>query len=1113
MDDDDRDDGGAFGADVASSLGRGGVRCETCGSGNVVATDGGDVICLDCGTQSQDVRHLVQEDWDGPAVAPGGGATGAGGGRIRRRARADPRGQRVHAEDAFTTFDLLAAVQAVLGAQVGALVRVCGAPPALPGVVWALWARYLSRWAHAGAPPVAVIDGTVAPGTTTRYLATLAAAGARPPPTVPLSLELTLALCYLGARWLALPVLPADIAAWARCGALPYLNAFMTVLRPPARHGLAAARTFLSPDAVPTPAHLDRLALALAHSVGVPPASLPPPNVGGALARLVNRLRLPPTALALALQLLALDDADKTHAAAYAARLEKRWARRTPRKGRAAAAAAAAGVDDGTADDARAGTASKRRRMGGAPATAGSDDNDGDADGRTNAAADGDDSDGDQDADGGAPTSPHRLVLDALTALRKTSRTGLAPGCADVGGVATAAYVAALLAVSFRCAAGWEAWVDATLAPGCVGDAGHVAARIGLATGPWAALSDLLHPTATAATSGGSGTDSDASSTTAGADASNVPSTAASVAADRHRRLMSAAHHPDVPLPDTHDAVAAMPRALLPRHLAVTGSTVLTGGDVGLGRGELGYVYAELEGSGAGSGAAADGSSDGGDSEEDGADGAGAGAAAVGGGVAGAGSGATVVIRVGEATAGAALRALSQAHVAAARGGLDDGDDDPFAAALGLSGASSGARPEVAAYAGLPSRRQQLLPLPPAVPPPAGAGGKGAGGGGRRLPSSLPSTGSQSLHSQYSLPSQRLGDGGSGKRSSLSAAAVGALPSLSQSSSQGQYDGDDDVGGDTDDTAPAAATAMPPPSIARADADAGEPAGGAGTEVAVTLGPRHEQYHARAAGRLWRSTATLRRVDDAAKGLKAWAAEQSQAQAQAREQQEEGDGAATRRQGDSDGKDDDSSSDGGAVQQRRQQSGAGRRAAAAGKAGSRRRQAASGDDDDDNEEDDDDDDSKSDDSSTSGGGAGAGASSSSAAAGAAAPAAAPAHLLPPPLASELLMFPRLRQPDGGRSGLVGPRAPRPLGDLPLRYRALLGALGSAVDVDVAEVLRHADVLELLLALYTPLPPDAAAAAAAGARPWRAPGRRRQRKRVPGAVAAAGGVAAAPESSS
>ena len=984
---DEEDDYGFGGQDYHGFGGaNSAARCDTCGSGNCVPTDSGEVICLDCGTQSQDVRNLVQEEWDGPAA---GGVSGVGGGGIRRRAKAAPRAQRIHAEDAFTTFDFLSAIQLVLASQATQLTALCGAPPQLPGVVWDVWSRYLSRWSHACAPPVHVIDGRVAPASTTKYLAAVAAAGGRPASTVPLTLDLTLAVCYLSLRWLSVPALPHDVCAWARNGCLTYLNAFMG-LPVGLRHGLAAARKFLSPEVVPTPTIVDRLATALSHNVGLSP--LPPYNVGGAVARLVNQARLPPPVIALALQLLALDDADKDNQLAYVVAVRRitpagsaassTASRKKERRNEDSADASDADEDD--EHDANANGAGsfalKRKRKGrriGLQAEGSDDDDDGN---ESNEAVD-------SGSKRGAPFREARL-LDHLTRLRMANGTGTSPGCTDVSGTMVASYVSALVATAFRCLAGWEGWVDRHLQPGCLDDVSAQRMRVGCTTGPWQeegnadeALAAIV-PSATKPlplprtgviiVGPGRGDPSIGGHSSSSSDSNGAGATDASSGS-----VSSTIWHPDVPFPSSHDQVALMPRGMLRPYLRHVGATALSGGDLGLGRGEMGYTYAELEEAQQQQQQAQEDSSNQQQGEgNNGDDGGGDAAAAADatGGLIGAGSGATVLVRVGERAAGQALKALSAAHIAAAKGG-DDEDADPYAVALGLAsqqsattGLGSTAASRIASMPRLPSRQQILPPSPPLGP------------------ATAPKVGGPALISMSSSGNSYAASSLVGAGSASSGLARSKSDSRSSSSSF---------------LAPSSAAVPEPPPV----------------EIAVTLGPRHEHRHPRAAGRLWRDVPALRRVDDVSRSMREWVDE-----SQEEEKQEE------------EAKDREDNDDAGA--------GAGSSRPVPSLPSTASKSSAA-------------------------------TSSFSTKEGAAASASASSAACPPSssLAPDLLMFPRLRQPDRGAPALGhGEKAPRPMTDLPLGYQALLTMLGALSDVSVSEILRHTDVIELLLQLYTPLPP-------------------------------------------
>ena len=131
----------------------------------------------------------------------------------------------------------------------------------------------------------------------------------------------------------------------------------------------------------------------------------------------------------------------------------------------------------------------------------------------------------------------------------------------------SADYVGAIVFVSCRLVRGWTQWVDAHLAPGCVGDIATARARLGRASGTWFMPPRDRRCTCCNTANSNSGRDSSSSSA-------------------------PAPLNPDVPLPTSSADAASLPSALLPAWVVWAGRSVLTGGDLAAGRGEDGYADA-----------------------------------------------------------------------------------------------------------------------------------------------------------------------------------------------------------------------------------------------------------------------------------------------------------------------------------------------------------------------------------------------------------------------------------------------------------------------------------------------------------------------------------------
>ena len=304
---DDDDNGLYFAPDLAGGrAASAGLQCERCGSSACMSDDLGNIVCLDCGTQSQDVRNLEGE-YDG-----GGGLVRTrGGAAVVRRTKRGPRASLPNTRDAFSTQALLGALQHIIDAQVTALVRMCGCSPGLRDAAARVWFGYLERWAAAPSapPPAVIVVGHVASGAQQAYWAALRSAGhTGPPRCVPLSMGLLLCVCYAAARLEGAPVLPHDLCAWVRNGTLPFLDAY-SGLPLPVQATVALARSMLSPTGPPSPLWLVRMTDLLCVNVGV---TLPPVNFAACAARLVNLTRLPASAVPLAVAFCALDDADRS---------------------------------------------------------------------------------------------------------------------------------------------------------------------------------------------------------------------------------------------------------------------------------------------------------------------------------------------------------------------------------------------------------------------------------------------------------------------------------------------------------------------------------------------------------------------------------------------------------------------------------------------------------------------------------------------------------------------------------------------------------------------------------------------------------------------------------
>lgn len=305
MDDDD------FDLDV--DVGNGGqrqVQCDHCGSDNVFTNAIGELVCLECGTQSQDVRNMQQEELDGGGIVRGRG----GGAVMRRQKRLRTSEKPILAVHAFNTTDFLDCVQSILLQQISALVSRCGLSSKLAAVAKELWGRYLARWDALGAPMVEVISGRLLNSGQPLYIAKCYSEGKAPPPMPPISLLLGLGLLYTGCRWLQCPALAHDVCAWVCNGTLPYLNAYAS-LTSQQQVLMRSAFKFFSPTDLPTPTQVERAAIVFGKAVGIDP--LPVVNTELCMMRMVRRAGLPETVTALAIALHALDRHDREHESAY----------------------------------------------------------------------------------------------------------------------------------------------------------------------------------------------------------------------------------------------------------------------------------------------------------------------------------------------------------------------------------------------------------------------------------------------------------------------------------------------------------------------------------------------------------------------------------------------------------------------------------------------------------------------------------------------------------------------------------------------------------------------------------------------------------------------------
>lgn len=418
--------GVALDADWGDSAG----ACGVCGSTRCIPNDIGELVCVDCGTQSQDVRQLVMEAATEAAEMDHIVKTS-----FKRRFKAAT-GRSLaavpHATDAFTTADFALAMQIVLQAQVHALISHCGSPAELQTVVVQLWRRYLARWSHCGAPLGHVVHGEFRYGTMPPYLAKLYADGQAPPAVLPLTMPLLLSLLLISCRWLRLPFMAHDLCLWARNGTLPYLNAFR-LLPPGLQLTVTAAHGVLQPSELPRPARIAVGASLLALNIGVP---LPDANIHAAILRVAARGCFPPGAAAAAQQIASLDEVDRAHAPAYLLQARGMWP----------ASSLPTSSSSGSSSSSSRGGGSKSTSAGtGASAVA---------------------------VRGASSVRPARVRPRAT--IRKDVLSELRVSLDFSSG----AYVAALLVMGMRLSEGWEEWTARFLAPGFVGDGGAALAGL-----------------------------------------------------------------------------------------------------------------------------------------------------------------------------------------------------------------------------------------------------------------------------------------------------------------------------------------------------------------------------------------------------------------------------------------------------------------------------------------------------------------------------------------------------------------------------------------------------------------------------------------------------------
>lgn len=260
--------------------------CEHCG-GRIVSRFSGEAACIDCGTQSQDVRQLTHEyeEKRGPLDFS----------RSHKSKSSAPRAAVVsvpHAAAAFNTSDFMRGVQTVLFAQIKDVTRSMNAASAAAfrSTIRSLWSRYIARWASSPMPPAVVIDGRLCFSHEVGYLALALSRGLAPPPHAPLTPTLMLSFLLLSARILRQPLRAADIARGAASQKITFLDA-RSALSVESRVLNTAAADWFSPKYFPRADDVERGATVLAWNIlGT---SLPPANIPLTAIEVVRSMRLP----------------------------------------------------------------------------------------------------------------------------------------------------------------------------------------------------------------------------------------------------------------------------------------------------------------------------------------------------------------------------------------------------------------------------------------------------------------------------------------------------------------------------------------------------------------------------------------------------------------------------------------------------------------------------------------------------------------------------------------------------------------------------------------------------------------------------------------------------
>jgi hypothetical protein len=309
MEEDDFDGGGVDGEDERQPNQF--RACDSCGGSNFFNEASGDMVCIDCGTQSQDVRHLTHEDFEGAA---GAGGTSRGG-MIRRYNTVQKHNAFLPAHHAFNTDDFVTALQAVVVAHAREVPALTGAPPHLfTSTLHEVWKRFLGRWAAAGIPIVHIIRGRLVGNGEERYYARLYAEGQSPPPVPAASMLLLLGISAAACRLLHLPVHAGTVAGWCADGRLTWFNAYGR-LSWELQATLKLGARFFMPPAAPSAQAVNRATLLVARCVGLHP--LPPLNAPLCAFALAADVGLPESVHAPLMELAALDAHDRAHAAAY----------------------------------------------------------------------------------------------------------------------------------------------------------------------------------------------------------------------------------------------------------------------------------------------------------------------------------------------------------------------------------------------------------------------------------------------------------------------------------------------------------------------------------------------------------------------------------------------------------------------------------------------------------------------------------------------------------------------------------------------------------------------------------------------------------------------------